>query len=133
MKKGVWYNADGTETTVADALNLVKDYHDAAHEILSAEIERLEGALRPFAQFNDALKEWRFGPDKHVLQEKRDDRKPVLRWSEPCPMPHMRGEVSDTFRVLEVWASDFERAEEALDKEPSCRSSQSSVVNRGDP
>jgi len=97
---------DGQEAYVC----ALEAQRDRAAEI----INRLRAALEPFAKFNDALKEWRFGPSNYLLQAARSDRTPVLRWIEPLPPPDIPGEIPESFRTLEVWASDFQRAEQAL-------------------
>jgi len=79
------------------------------------ENKKLRAALKPFAEFNDALQEWRYGPSYYLLQEKRQERTPYLRWTEPTPPPYIeRADTVITIRVLEVWPSDFQRAEDLL-------------------
>ena len=90
------------------------DIQQAAIEELEARVVALEGALKPFAQFNDALKEWRFGPSGYVLQYARPENEPFLRWREPTPPPGVPGKLKVEVRMLEVWPQDFARAEEAL-------------------
>lgn len=91
----------------------INRYVEIANEHVN-ENARLREALDPFAKFNDALKEWRFGPSKYLLQNARPEDKPFLRWAEPTPPPGIPGEMKMEIRALEVWPQDFKRAEEAL-------------------
>ena len=84
-------------------------------ERLTAENTKLRQALQPFAAFNDALKEWRFGPSKYLLQAARPEDKPFLRWMEPSPPPGVPGALKMEVRILEVWPEDFARAEKLCD------------------
>lgn len=90
--------------------NMMMDAVDAI-ESLRTEVTELREALKPFADFNDAMKEWRFGPSRYLLQTARPEDKPFLRWTEPTPPPLVPGKLKMEIRVLEVWPQDFARAE----------------------
>ena len=73
--------------------------------------EQLEKALKPFADFLDAFIEWRY--DDHVIQTRRPNHIPVLRWEQPsAPYPS----ITDTIQFRELWLSDFENAHKLLEK-----------------
>ena len=64
MKIGVWYNSDGEEYTVDQALARVFDYSKATHEVITAEIERLKAEvnrledLMPYNPGADSFWRW---------------------------------------------------------------------------
>ncbi len=78
---------------------------------LTAKNKRLTTALKPFAEFNDAFKKW-CAPGGYVLQHERSEHKPIFRWTEPVS-PRVNSTLM-TLRLLELWPSDFTRAEKEI-------------------
>lgn len=103
---------------IQEQIKYLDDHYDAwvmpEYRNIARTMEKLIDALTPFAQYNDALKEWRFGPSNYLLQEKRPEHIPYMRWIEPEPPPGIKGTIPDTIRILEIWPSDFQRAEDIL-------------------
>jgi len=79
-------------------------------------IKELEEALRPFAQFAAAYKEWRFGKNAILLQNRTEAHVVTARWVQPQPKFYTR-EVEDTMQIRELRAGDFIHAEEILARE----------------
>ncbi len=77
-------------------------------------IKQLEAALKPFATFNDAWKEWRCAPNGYLLQKARNPNLPVHRWIEPSPPPGITGTFPEAVRKIELFPSDFEKAAQLL-------------------
>jgi len=90
---------------------LNSQYYDDRKRLTAENVE-LKAALKPFAEFNAALKKW-CAPDGYVLQEKRPEHVPVLRWREPTS-PRFEDAATETITMLEVWPQEFERAEKVL-------------------
>lgn len=81
---------------------------------LRERVEELEGALRPFADFEETLRSWHSGKyDPPFSEEQREwpSHQPVLRRTRP--------EDSEKMIVRTLMRDDFDRARSALENSPA--------------
>lgn len=76
-------------------------------------IKELEAALKPFAEFSVAYKEWRFGKAGTILQSRREPHIVTARWTQPQPMFYTH-EIETVIQFRELHVSDFILAEKVF-------------------
>jgi hypothetical protein len=77
-------------------------------EIITVEnIKALFESIKPFAEFNNTLKEWWFGKEGFPLMERHPNHIPVMTGRYPADI--------QTMHVRKLMVKDFEKAEKSLE------------------